>query len=132
MAPGRGTGVRAGAVVPDARQLLQREQAAQLAVRQGARDAARPGLERRAHADAHHRAVPVRPPAGAVEVPGHADHGQVPAAVGPAGRAVGVHRAQPALHGAGQGPVEDVAGEVDARGHMSARRPGHVGPAARF
>jgi hypothetical protein len=46
--------MRAGPVVPDARQLLQREQAAQLAVRQGARDAARPGLERRSHADAHH------------------------------------------------------------------------------
>lgn len=109
MAPGRGTGVRASPIVPVARQLLQREQAAQLAVRQGSRDAARSGLERCTHADAHHRAVPVRPQAASVEVSGYADHGQVPATVGPAGRAVGVHRAQPALHGAGQGPVEDVA-----------------------
>lgn len=130
VAPGRGTGVRTGPVVPHTRQLLQREQAAQLAVRQGARDAPGPGLERGPHAHPDHRAVPVRPPADPVEVPGHAHHGQVPAAVGPARRPVGVHRAQPTLHVPGQEPVEDAAGEVDARGHLSARGPRHARPAS--
>lgn len=74
----------------------------------------------------------MRPPAGPVEVPGYAHYGQVPAAVGPAGRPVGVHRAQPTLHVPGQGPVEDAAGEVDTRGHLSAGGPRHAGSAAGF
>jgi len=89
----RGTGVRTGPILPDARQLLQRQQAAQLSIRQGSRDAPGPGLERRTDADSHHRTVPVRPAAGLVEVPGHTDHGQVSAAVGPVGCLVGVHSA---------------------------------------
>lgn len=132
MAPGRGTGVRTGPLVPDAWQLLQRQQAAQFAVRQSARDAPCSGLERRSHADPYHRTVPLRPPTGPVEVPGHADHGQVPATMGPTGRPVGVHRAQSALHVPGQGTVEDVAREMDARRHLSARRPRHVGTATRL
>lgn len=124
--------MRTGPIISDARQLLQRQQAAQLAFRQGARDAPGPGLERRADVDAHHRTVPVRPAAGPVEVPGHSDHGQVPTAVGPTGCPVGVHRAQPALHGHRQGPVEDAAGQVDARRHMPARGPRYAGTAARL
>lgn len=74
----------------------------------------------------------MRPAVGPVEVPGNADHGQMPAAVGSAGRPVGVHRAQPALHGHRQGPVEDAAGQVDARRHMPARGPRYAGTAARL
>lgn len=101
--------MRTGPIVSDARQLLQRQQAAQLAFRQSARDAPGPRLERRPDVDAHHRTVPVRPSAGPVEVSGHSDHGQVSATVGPTGRFVGVHRTQSALHGHRQGPVEDAA-----------------------
>jgi len=118
MALRRGTGVRTGPVVLDAWQLLQRQQAAQLAVRQGARNAPGPRLKRRPDVDAHHRTVLVRPAAGPVEIPGHADHGQVPATVGPAGRSLGVHRAKPTLHGHRQRPMEDAARQVDACRHM--------------
>lgn len=124
--------MRTGPIVLDAWQLLQRQQAAQLAVRQGSRDAPGPGLKRRPDVDTHHRTVLVRPATGPVEVPGHTDHGQVPTVVGPAGRPVGVHRAQSTLHGHRQRPVEDAAGKVDARRHLPARRPRHAGPAPRF
>lgn len=124
--------MRTGPVLLDAWQLLQRQQAAQLAVRQGSRDAPGPGLKRRPDVDTHHRTVLVRSAAGPVEVPGHTNHGQVPTAVGPVGRPVGVHRAQSTLYSNRQRPMEDAAGQVDARRHLSTRGPRHVGPAARL
>ena len=83
LAPGRGAGVRTSALLPVAGRLLQRQQAARLHVRQGARDAARPRLERLAHADAHHRPVPRRPAPPPLEDAGHAHDRQVPPALGP-------------------------------------------------
>lgn len=82
MAPGRGTGLRTGALVPFARWLLQRQQTAGLHVRQGERNAQSPRLERLADADAHHRPVPSRSEALPVENAGHAYDGQMPTALG--------------------------------------------------
>lgn len=73
VAPRRGAGLRTGQVISVAGDLLQREQTAELALLEGARDAQSSGFERCQDADAHHRTVPIRPQVTNVEESRHAD-----------------------------------------------------------